>query len=71
MCNEVIGVDPKNGTLKWRFPVETSRKENVMMPMLVGENKIMVRAAKVKTRCIEIVKSGNDFTAKEAWLDIG
>ncbi|MDH3626299.1 MAG: PQQ-like beta-propeller repeat protein [Acidobacteriota bacterium] len=67
MASEVVGLDPKNGDLKWRIPHENTWKQNVSMPVLSNDNVLFISAVEAGAKGIRLSVKDGKSTAEEAW----
>jgi len=67
MAAEVIGADPDTGALLWQYPYKNSFKENIVMPVAVGENTIVVSSPEVGTTALKITQIGEKFGVEKLW----
>jgi len=64
----VVGLNPANGKLLWRFPIETRFARHVTTPVVVGDI-VMVSSHMHGVFGIRINKEGKGFKAEQAWLN--
>lgn len=64
----VVGLNPANGKLLWRFPIETKFARHVTTPVVVGDI-VMVSSHAHGVFGIRISKEGKGFKAEQAWLN--
>lgn len=67
MASEVIGADPDNGELKWQYPCVNQWKENIVMPLLIDENTLLISSVQAGTTGLKITKTGDKFAAEKLW----
>ncbi len=64
----VIGLDPKDGRLLWRFPIQTKFSRHATTPVVSGD-LVMVSSHEHGLYGIKITRQGNEFKAEQAWLN--
>jgi outer membrane protein assembly factor BamB len=62
----VIGVETASGKLLWEFAFDDEWNENIVTP-IATESGVIVSGVRQGTRRLVVAKSGNAWTAKEAW----
>jgi outer membrane protein assembly factor BamB len=63
-----IGLDFADGKLLWRVPITTTWARHVTTPVVVGD-MVLVSSHQHGVFGIKVAKSGNAFTATQAWLN--
>jgi outer membrane protein assembly factor BamB len=63
---EVIGVDPQNGSLVWHYPSVNEWKQNISMPVQVGDDLLFVSSFHAGTRCLRVTM-GEPARVEEVW----
>lgn len=68
MAEIVAGLDPRNGTLKWRHPHKTRYGINASMP-LWGDDKLLFISSGYETgsRALKLVHDGKETQLTERW----
>ncbi|MCI0360513.1 MAG: PQQ-like beta-propeller repeat protein [Planctomycetaceae bacterium] len=66
-----IGVDPKSGTLHWRYPYETDFNCNIATPLAVGGNVFISSGENHGCVLLSLAKQGDQFTVQEVWKSLG
>lgn len=64
----VIGLNPDNGKLLWRFPIDTKFARHVTAPVVFGDI-VIVSSHMHGVYGIRISKDGKTFKAEQAWLN--
>ncbi len=64
----VIGLNPDDGKLLWRFPIETKFARHVTAPVVVGDI-VMVSSHAHGVFGVRVSKEGKEFKAEQAWLN--
>lgn len=67
MAKEVIGVDPDNGELKWRFPHENQWEQNVCMPVMTDDNHLFISSAEAGSKGLKLTRNGDQTSVEELW----
>ena len=63
---ELAGLDPKDGTVLWKQPIEAFRGMNILTPSVWGD-RLMTSAYGGKTQAYDISATDQGFQIKEAW----
>ena len=63
---ELAGLDPKDGTVLWKQPIEAFRGMNILTPAVLGD-RLMTSAYGGKTQAYDISATDQGFQIKEAW----
>jgi outer membrane protein assembly factor BamB len=61
-----IGVAVKDGKLLWKMPFSDEWNENIVTPVLF-EQTLILSGVRQGTRAIQVVKTGEQWTAKQLW----
>lgn len=68
MGKEVVGVDPHNGALKWRYPMANQFEQNVTMPTLVDGRYLFISAYQTGARGLKLTHEESGATkVGELW----
>ena len=67
MTEELVGVDPNNGQLRWRYPHGNQWGHNISMPIVVDGDTIFLSSVQAGARGIRLVHDGEGTEAKEIW----
>lgn len=67
MGSEMVGIDPNNGDLKWRFDHENRWKQNVCMPMWDGKDTLFFSNLHSGSHGLKLTRVGNETKAEELW----
>lgn len=67
MAEELIGVDPKNGELRWRYPHGNPWAHNISMPLAVDDDMIFLSSPQSGARGIRLRQEGDAIKVEEAW----
>ncbi|MEO1618920.1 MAG: PQQ-binding-like beta-propeller repeat protein [Planctomycetota bacterium] len=62
---ELCGVDPENGDVLWRQPIQAFRGMNILTPTIIGE-RIFTAAHTGRSHLFEVKNDGN-WAVKELW----
>jgi len=65
-ADSLAGYVPGTGKILWRVPLKTDAKRHACSPVVVGDT-ITVNSHSFGTICFRIVKSGEGFSAEQAW----
>jgi outer membrane protein assembly factor BamB len=67
MAEELIGVDPENGTLRWRYPHANQWGMNISMPTVVGGDTIFLSSPQAGAKGLRLARNGVEFEVEELW----
>ena len=67
MAEELIGVNPDNGKLRWRYPHVNQWGHNISMPAVLGEDTIFLSSVQTGAKGIHLVRDGETIEVKEIW----
>jgi len=68
MANEIIGLDPKNGDLKWRYAIENQWGQNICLPIWNPENRMLFfSASEAGARGVKLTRNGDKTELEEIW----
>lgn len=67
---EVIGFEAATGRLLWRHPHETTYGLNIVLPMALGDGRLIVSSAySGGTRALRLSRDGDTTTVEELWFN--
>jgi outer membrane protein assembly factor BamB len=67
MTKELIGVDPDNGELRWRYPHANQWGHNITMPAVRGGDTIFLSAPQIGARGLRLARDGEEIAVEEIW----
>jgi outer membrane protein assembly factor BamB len=67
MAEELVGVNPNNGELRWRYAHGNQWGHNISMPIVVDGDTIFLSSIQAGARGIRLVRNGETMEAKEIW----
>ncbi len=68
MAKELIGVDPSNGELLWRYPLENQFEQNINPPTLVDGKYLFLSSLQAGSRGLELTRGEDGKTqVEELW----
>jgi outer membrane protein assembly factor BamB len=68
-ANEMVGIDPANGTVLWRHPHKTEWGLNISTPVWGPDNLLFVSAAYNNgARMLKLAQAGGKTTVQELWF---
>jgi outer membrane protein assembly factor BamB len=67
MAEELIGVDPDTGELRWRYPHLNQWNHNITMPEAVGGDTIFLSSPQAGARGLRLVRDGEKMNVEEIW----
>ncbi|MCH7631683.1 MAG: PQQ-like beta-propeller repeat protein [Planctomycetes bacterium] len=69
MAEQIIGVDPNSGALKWEYPCANRWKQNVCMPTWdEASNTLFFSASQVGSRGLKLKRDGDKTKVEEIWF---
>jgi len=67
MAEELIGVNPDDGALRWRYPHANQWNHNITMPTLIDHETIMLSSPQAGARGLKVRPNGGSVTVEEIW----
>jgi len=68
MANEIVGVDPANGDLKWKYEIGNQWGQNVCLPVWDDKtNTLFFSVAQAGSRGLKLTPKGDSFETEEIW----
>ncbi len=67
MAEEVLGLDPATGTVRWRFPHANQWRTNVHMPAVAGGDTLLISSPQAGARGLRVAREGPSFRVEEVW----
>ncbi|HET6278884.1 MAG TPA: PQQ-binding-like beta-propeller repeat protein [Candidatus Polarisedimenticolia bacterium] len=67
MAEELIGVNPDSGELRWRFPHENQWKHNITMPSIVDGDTVVLSSPQAGARGLKVKRNGGAVAVEEIW----
>lgn len=67
MADELIGVDPDIGVLRWRYPHGNQWHSNITMPLVVGGDTIFLSSPQAGARGLRLSRDGETIQVEEVW----
>jgi len=68
MAEEIVGLNPTNGELKWRHEHKNQWKQNVCMPIWHPESRILfLSSTEAGAKGLKLAKDGDKTKVEEAW----
>jgi outer membrane protein assembly factor BamB len=67
MAEEVIGIDPANGDLKWSHAHANQFGQNICMPVLHEDNILVITSPEAGAKGLKLKKNGDKTDVKEIW----
>ena len=65
MDSEAIGADPRTGALKWRYEIANHWKQNIVQPVLAGDDLLVVSTVEAGSRGLKLLDGGGGV--EELW----
>lgn len=67
MAEEIIGISPVNGDLKWRYAHTNQWKQNVCLPTWGKGNYLFFSSPEAGSRALKLTRKGDETKIKEVW----
>jgi outer membrane protein assembly factor BamB len=67
MQTEVIGADPTDGTLKWRYPITNRWKQNISLPIPAGDEMLFISSLRAGSRGLRLGRNAGRMEVEEVW----
>ncbi len=67
MAEELIGVDPASGTLRWRYPHVNQWGHNITMPVFLDGETIFLSSAQVGARGLKLARREKRIDVEQVW----
>lgn len=68
MANELVGLDPHTGDLKWRFEVENDWGQNINMPVMADKNHLFLSSLQAGARGLKLTRAASgEVEIEEIW----
>ncbi len=67
MAEEVVGLDPNNGKLKWQYSQKNQWKQNISMPVLADNNTLFFSSPEAGAHGLKLTKKGGKTVVEEVW----
>ncbi len=67
MAEELIGVNPDNGELRWRYPHINQWRHNINLPAVVDGNAIFLSSPQIGARGLRLSRNGETIEVEEVW----
>ncbi len=67
MAEELIGVNPDNGALLWRYPHANQWGHNITTPVIAGGDTIFLSSPQAGARGLRLARDGETVTVEEIW----
>ncbi len=68
MAEELIGVDPETGVLRWRYEHGNQWDHNISMPLVVDQDTIFLSSPQAGARGLRLSRIGEAIEVEELWL---
>jgi outer membrane protein assembly factor BamB len=66
-----LGIEPKDGTLLWRYPYETDYDCNIATPVAIDGNVLITAGENHGSVLLKLVPAGDTFEVQEIWKSEG
>jgi outer membrane protein assembly factor BamB len=67
MAGELIGVNPDNGELRWRYPHANQWGHNITMPLVAGGDTVFLSSPQIGARGLRLARDGEKIEIEEIW----
>jgi len=67
MAGELIGVNPGNGELRWRYPHANQWGHNITMPLVAGGDTVFLSSPQIGARGLRLARDGDKIEVEEVW----
>jgi len=67
----IVGIDPENGELLWRFPFDTNFDCNIAVPLAFNENIFFSAGENHGSVLVQLISKGKSVQPKETWSSQG
>ena len=67
MANELVGLDPDNGELKWEIPHENQWKQNITLPIWTEDNILFFTSAQTGSKAVKLTQKDGKTDIEELW----
>ncbi|HEX9731145.1 MAG TPA: PQQ-binding-like beta-propeller repeat protein [Thermoanaerobaculia bacterium] len=67
MAEELIGVDPESGELRWRYPHVNQFRHNISMPAVADGGVVFLSSPQAGARGLRLVSDGETIAVEEIW----
>jgi outer membrane protein assembly factor BamB len=67
MAEQVIGVDPATGELRWQFPHANQWGTNITPPTLIDEDTLFISSPQAGARGLKLTRAGNAIEVEQLW----
>ena len=67
MAEELIGLDPENGDLKWSVPHKNQWGQNINMPVMADANHMFLSALGAGAKGLKLTNRDNKTDVEEVW----
>lgn len=67
MAEELIGVNPDTGELRWRYPHGNQWEHNITLPIVVDGNTIFLSSPQAGARGLRLSAEGGTIEVEEIW----
>lgn len=69
MAEELVGLDPRDGRLLWRFPHVNQWKHNISLPALVGRDTLVLSSPEAGAKGLRLHREGDAYRVEEIWAN--
>jgi hypothetical protein len=69
MAEELVGLNPEDGTLLWRYAHANQWRHNVNLPAVVDGDTILLSSPQIGSRGIRLRREGATIEVEEVWSE--
>jgi outer membrane protein assembly factor BamB len=67
MAHEIVGLNPADGSLRWRYEVGNQYGQNILMPEQIADDLLFISTMEAGARGLKVIKDGDKYKTEEAW----
>jgi outer membrane protein assembly factor BamB len=67
MAEQVVGLDPNNGTLLWSYPHQNQWGQNISMPIKIDDDHLFISSPQAGAKGLKLTRTEEGFDVEEVW----
>jgi len=67
MADEIVGLDPTTGDLKWKYPIGNQWKQNVCLPLWGDDHILFFSTSEGGSRGVKLTRDGDGVKLQQLW----
>ncbi len=67
MADEIVGMDPATGELKWKYDIGNQWKQNVCLPLWGDDNILFFSTSEGGSRGVKLTRDGDSVKMQQLW----